>query len=78
MSLKKHTTRRSPQMEKYVHIVRVVGSKPPRYRVMLSVSNQMFTINDGDYVLSQAKWMRDMLCIALAGVRRNVVGGHKP
>lgn len=76
--MSKIATRRSPHMEKYVHIVRVRGSKPVRYRVMLSVRNQMFTINDGDYTRAEANWMRDMLCIALAGVRRNVAGGPKP
>lgn len=78
MKLKTHITQRSPQMEKYVHVVRVHGSKPARYTVRLAVRNQIFTIGHGDYTRSEATFMRDMLCVALAGVRRNVAGGSKP
>lgn len=64
-----HVTRRNPEMEKYVAIKPVITEDGERYRVYLKVPNQEFAVGQfpcDDMV--EAKWMRDMLCIALAKI----------
>lgn len=64
-----HTTRRHPEMEKYVEILPcVVEGEPDARIVRLKVGNQSFNINDHCEDLAHAEWMRDMLCIALAKI----------
>ncbi len=62
-------TRRSPEMEKYVEVKPAYSGDG--YTVHLQVKNQRFHIAGCDN-LDEAEYMRDMLCIALAGI---VAGG---
>jgi hypothetical protein len=75
MSETKETTRRNPEMEKYVKIQPVVMEGfPNAHSVSLQVTNQRFQI--GQYcpeTLKEAEWLRDMLCIALAKIVRDHV-----
>lgn len=64
------TTRRNPEMEKYVTISPVVmDGHPDAHNVFLQVGNQRFTVSQyGCETKDEAEWMRDMLCVALAKV----------
>lgn len=64
------STRRNPEMEKYVEIQPVVmlGS-PDAHNVFLKVTNQRFQVTPyGCETKEDAEWTRDMLCVALAKV----------
>ena len=65
-----HTTRRAPQMEKFVEIRPVImEGYPDAHHVFLKVGNQQFCVSpDGCETKEEAEWTRDMLCIALAKV----------
>lgn len=64
-----HTTRRNPEMEKYVEIKDVVVEGEPEAKtVWLKVGGQSFRINDYSEDQHHAEWLRDMLCIALAKI----------
>ncbi len=64
-----HTTRRNPEMEKYVEITPcVVDGEPNAQTVRLKVGVQSFTINYYSKDMHHAEWMRDMLCNALAKI----------
>jgi hypothetical protein len=63
------TTRRAPEMEKYVTIIQTVNvSARDEYNVFLQTTNQRFWIGNTVFTLEEAEWMRDMLCIALAKI----------
>src|SRR5262245_34366536 len=62
-------TRRNPEMEKYTYIRPVITEEGEQYRICLKVDNQEFAIGQYPCVnTSEAEWMRDMLCIALAKI----------
>jgi len=65
--MKKRVTGRAPEMERFTHVECV---SPGNWRVTLTVENQSFTISPGLMSKSDAYWLRDMLCIALAKVVR--------
>jgi hypothetical protein len=64
------TTRRAPQMEKYVEIKpAVMDGFPDAHNVFLKVTNQSFCVSPyGCESKAHAEWMRDMLCVALAKI----------
>lgn len=65
-----HTTRRNPEMEKYVVVAPVViEGEPDAHNVFLQVGTQRFCVSPhGCDNKEHAEWLRDMLCIALARV----------
>lgn len=65
-----HTTRRNPEMEKYVEIAPVaMEGEPDAHLVFLNVPPQRFCISPhGCETKKLAEWTRDMLCIALAKI----------
>lgn len=68
-----HTTRHSPEMERYVEIEPVVmEGYPDAHNVFLKVTNQQFRITPyGCETKEEAEWTRDMLCVALAQIVRD-------
>lgn len=67
--MSEHTTRRNPEMERYVKIQPVITEDGEQFAVYLEVGNQRFRVGQyPDETLQGAEWMRDMLCIALAKV----------
>lgn len=65
--MSEHTTRRNPEMEKYVKIQPVITEDGEQYVIDLYIGNQRLRV--GQYpeeTLKGAEWMRDMVCIALA------------
>ena len=74
-----HTTRRNPEMERYVTIRPVVTEDGEQFALYLKVGNQEFRVGQyPDETLERAEWMRDMLCIALANILADAapVGGE--
>ena len=64
-----YTTRRSPQMERYVKIQPVITEDGEQFAVYLKVDNQEFRVGQfPDETLEGAEWLRDMLCVALANL----------
>lgn len=75
----KHVTRRAPHMERYVKIAPViVEGSPDAHSVMLQVEAQSFRIDYSCDTLAEAEWMRDMLCIALDTMGRQVIAAPVP
>lgn len=68
-----HTTRRAPDMERYVRIRPVtIQDWPDAQHVFLKVGNQEFCITSyGVETMEEAEWTRDMLCVALDQIVRN-------
>jgi hypothetical protein len=68
MMADEHTTRRAPQMERYVTVAPVVMEGfPDAHNVFLQVTNQRFRVTPyGCETKEEAEWTRDMLCVALA------------
>lgn len=64
------TTRRNPEMEKWVLIHPVVMEGwPDAHNVFLQVTNQRFCVTPhGCQTKEEAEWTRDMLCVALAKI----------
>lgn len=65
-----HTTRRAPQMEKYVEIrPTAMEGSPDAHNVFLKVTNQEFCVSKyACETKEEAEWTRDMLCVALAKI----------
>lgn len=61
-------TRRNPEMEKYVEVSQYAKTEP--WRVRLKAGVQSFEIGNGHDSKEEAEWMRDMLCIALATIKK--------
>lgn len=68
--MSQHTTRRNPEMEKYVEIRPVtIEGHPDAHNVFLKVTNQSFRVTPyGCETKEEAEWTRDMLCVALGKV----------
>lgn len=64
------STRRAPEMERYVTIAPVVmDGFPDAHHVFLQVTNQRFCVTpEGCETKEDAEWARDMLCVALAKI----------
>lgn len=72
---KERSTRRNPEMEKYVEVrPSVMEDFPDAHSVILTVANQQFVIGRfASETKAEAEWMRDMLCVALAKIVRDGV-----
>jgi hypothetical protein len=68
--MSEHTTRRNPEMERYVAIEPTVDEEfPDAQNVYLRVGNQRFCVTKhACETKAAAEWTRDMLCIALAKI----------
>lgn len=72
MSDDNFTTRRNPEMERYVDITPTVCDGFPDAQVVwLKVGNQSFKLDNFSESMEEAEWMRDMLCVALAKIVRD-------
>jgi hypothetical protein len=69
-----HTTRRNPEMERYVEVRPVVmEGSPDAHNVFLKVTNQSFCVTKhSSETKEEAEWTRDMLCVALAKIASDV------
>jgi hypothetical protein len=69
-AMSEHTTRRNPEMERYVEVRPVVmQGYPDAHHVFLKVTSQSFCVTPhGCETKAEAEWTRDMLCTALARI----------
>jgi hypothetical protein len=76
---KEWTTRRAPHMERWTRIQPIVVQDfPDAHILILKVGNQEFRIDSGNGFFDtkeEAEWSRDMLCIALDAMARDL---HEP
>ncbi len=73
---KEWTTRRAPHMERWTRVQPIVVQDFPYAHILiLKVGNQEFRIDSGNGFFDtkeEAEWSRDMLCIALDAMAREL------